>query len=307
MIAVDGLSRIVLICRDAGRLCEFYRRALGFTPIDDAPKADPDFAALIGLASGRASTLMMALGGQRVALVQVAPPGRPYPDHVAGYDLAFQHFAIVVFDMNSAFAALQRLDGWTAISTGGPQTLPDSSGGVAAFKFRDPEGHPLELLAFPPDKRPVRWAGQPGDTCQGIDHSAISVADTAKSIAFYDRLGLRRFAGSHNAGAEQQRLDGLADAVVEVTALSPPMHRTPHVELLCYRGYCDRRKTISDPAEIAATQLVFAVVREAFDGLVECNGEAICSGPVISQTGSSRVLLRDPDGHLLCLETSSPD
>lgn len=39
--------------------------------------------------------------------------------------------------------------------------LPESSGGVTAFKFRDPDGHPLELLAFPDGKVPSRWGAQP--------------------------------------------------------------------------------------------------------------------------------------------------
>jgi catechol 2,3-dioxygenase-like lactoylglutathione lyase family enzyme len=304
VIAVDGITRIVLVCRDAGRLAEFYREAFGFIPIDKVPKADPDFAALIGPSSGRAWMTMLALGEQRVALAQVAPSGQDYPEAVAGYDLISQHFAIVVSDMDLALAALRRLPGWTAISTEGPQTLPASSGGVTAFKFRDPEGHPLELLAFPPDNVPAYWASRSGNVCLGIDHSAISVADTAKSSAFYNRLGLQRVDGSLNTGAEQQRLDDMADAVVEVTALAPPTHATPHVELLCYRGYSDRRRAVSHPTDVAATQLVLAVPREAFDDLVERNGEAICGGPVLSQTGALRVLLRDPDGHLLCLEAS---
>ena len=47
--------------------------------------------------------------------------------------------------------------GWTPISTSGPQLLPAASGGVSAFKFRDPEGHPLELIAFPPGAVPPQW------------------------------------------------------------------------------------------------------------------------------------------------------
>lgn len=304
MIAVDSLVRIVLICRDAVRLSEFYREALGFVPVDNVLKADPDFAAVIGPTAPQARSMMLRLGEQHVALVQVAPSGHPYPEGVAGYDLPFQHFAIVVSDMNAAFAALQRLPGWTAISTGGPQTLPAPSGGVTAFKFRDPEGHPLELLAFPADSRPAYWASRPGNIWVGIDHSAISIADTAKSIAFYNRLGLVRRASSLNAGPEQRRLDGLAEARVEVTALAPPRHPTPHVELLCYSGHPDRREALCDPIDVAATQLVFAVRQESLDSLVQRNENAICGSAILSPVGSSRVLLRDPDGHLLCLEAS---
>jgi len=246
---------------------------------------------------------MLRLGEQHIALAQPEPCGRRYPDSVPGWDPLFQHFAIVVSDMASAVAALRALPGWTAISTDGPQTLPASSGGVTAFKFRDPEGHPLELLAFPADATPAYWAMRSGKGCLGIDHSAISVADTGRSVAFYNRLGLTRMASSLNIGPEQQKLDGITGAVVEVTALTPvPARSVPHVELLRYCGNFDRRKVLSDADDAAATQLVFAVARDAYDVLIERNRAAIVRGPVVSESGASRVLLRDPDGHWLCLQ-----
>jgi hypothetical protein len=53
---------------------------------------------------------------------------------------------------------------------------------VTAFKFRDHDGHPLELLAFPEGRVPG-----PGRTANGtgpflgVDHTAIAVRDTARS------------------------------------------------------------------------------------------------------------------------------
>ena len=43
----------------------------------------------------------------------------------------------------------------------------------------------------------------------GIDHSAIAVSDSARSIAFYEALGLRVAARALNSGHEQARLDGV--------------------------------------------------------------------------------------------------
>ncbi|MGB8684208.1 MAG: hypothetical protein WCD12_15080, partial [Candidatus Binatus sp.] len=60
---------------------------------------------------------------------------------------------------------------------------------VTALKFRDPEGHPLELIAFPPDDTPAKWQRSSTAECLGIDHSAISVAVTERSVKFYERLG----------------------------------------------------------------------------------------------------------------------
>ena len=79
---------------------------------------------------------------------------------------------------------------------------------------RSSEGHPLELLAFAPGATPAHWAFQSGNLCLGIDHSAISVADTDRSVAFYSRLGLARTASSLNVGPEQEKLDDLVGAVV---------------------------------------------------------------------------------------------
>ena len=303
-MSICSLSRIILICRDADRLAAFYTRAFGFDVVDERPRADPGFSKLIGRVDGHAWMRMLQLGEQRLELAQVAPAGRAYPDGVAGYDPLFQHFAMVVPDMAAAFAALQSVGGWSAISADGPQILPASSGGVTAFKFRDPEGHPLELLEFPPGGAATDRAVPSGRACTGIDHSAISVCDTARSIAFYDRLGLVRAGGSLNSGPEQEKLDGITEAVVEVIALAPPMHRVPHVELLCYRGDFPRHHAMADPADAASTQLVFAVTGEAFAALVANNGGAVINTALCSD-GLSRALLRDPDGHLLCLETSA--
>lgn len=302
MISVRSLSRIVLICSDAERLAGFYKRALGFADLSECLISDLAFGDMIGFAGGRVHLKPLSLGDQQIVLAQPEPSGAAYPDHLPGWDPRFQHLAIVVADMKAAFLALQALSGWKAISVGGPQTLPPSSGAVTAFKFRDPEGHPLELLAFPPAVTPTDWARGPDKTFLGIDHSAISVTNTARSVAFYRRLGLTRITGSLNTGAEQQRLDAVADAFVEVTALAP-MRSVPHVELLCYRGKFDRSSSRTDVRDVAATQLVFDVPGYAFAQLVERMREAIICGPVVSATGVSRSLLRDPDGHWLCLES----
>jgi catechol 2,3-dioxygenase-like lactoylglutathione lyase family enzyme len=303
MTSVQKLSRIILICRQAERLAEFYTRAFGFACIEDSPKIDPGFAELIGLAKGQVRTISLHLGNQVISLAEAQPPGSSYPGDVPGWDLLFQHFAIVVSDMTAAYSKLQAVRGWTAISTDGPQTLPPSSGGVTAFKFRDPEGHPLEMLAFAPGATPAHWAIRSADSCLGIDHSAISVADTGRSVAFYSGMGLVRTANSLNLGRAQEKLDNIVGAVVEVTALSPPMQMVPHVELLCYRGNFDRRELLAGLNDVVATQLVFEVERDALEAIVAHNHDSTVSNAMVSESGGSRALLRDPDGHLLRLES----
>jgi catechol 2,3-dioxygenase-like lactoylglutathione lyase family enzyme len=196
--------------------------------------------------------------------------------------------------MAEAMTHLQRFADWTAISQDGPERLPQSSGGVTAFKFRDPEGHPLEFLEFP---------AQPRSPAHGrklfldIDHSAISVANTQGSVAFYTALGLHVGATFLNAGIEQQRLDSVQDPEVEVTALQCATDAKPHIELLRYRGSYDRSGILAQPDDIASTRLVCTV--QTLESIV-----AICQrlpGQVIRQD-TATALLRDPDGHLIGIE-----
>ena len=137
-------------------------------------------------------------------------------------------------------AAVQRLlaSGAMPISEGGPQHLPANTGGVTAFKFRDPDGHPLELIAFPPGVGDPRWQRRPDARLTlGIDHFALVVSDVERSIAFYSaQLGFRVVSRTVNRGEEQNRLDGLAGVEVDVIALAPGSGaQTPHLELLGYR------------------------------------------------------------------------
>jgi catechol 2,3-dioxygenase-like lactoylglutathione lyase family enzyme len=212
-------------------------------------------------------------------MLEFERPGRPYPAHLSPFDNEFQHFAIVVSDMAAAFDRLRATTGWTAISTAGPQRLPDASGAVTAFKFRDPDGHPLEFLAFPAGRVPPAWRSAADQALfLGIDHSAVSVADAARSIAFYQRLGLRVTATSFNHGIEQQLLDGVDDPQVDVIGLAPA-EPTPHVELLCYRNVARRHSDIQ-PNDLFASRLIFE--RDA-SGLASLEAE----------------VLVDPDGHYL--------
>jgi catechol 2,3-dioxygenase-like lactoylglutathione lyase family enzyme len=292
-----------MVCSEPDRLADFYKATLGFERTGEASITDPAFAALTGIPGATARVITLRLGEQEVELTAVHPPGQRYPHDVSGQSPLFQHFAIVVSDMSAAYDRLLTHRGYTAISTDGPQLLPASSGGVTAYKFRDPDGHPLELIAFARDAIPTRWQEPSATGCLGIDHSAISIADTERSVKFYERLGLQRIGGSLNSGPEQDKLDDIAGALVEVTALAPPEFSTPHVELLCYRGGFDRESALPGTNDEAATRLVLTVGNEVILAeLCAQNPDAILSGPVRFEHGALRAILRDPDGHLLCLE-----
>ena len=254
------LLRIGLTVHDLGAAESFYTSALGFRRTGD-PEPDPVLSSLSGAHVRR---ILLQRGGQALELAQFDPPGAPYPPDRSSNDLWFQHCALVTDDIEAAYASL-REHSFTPISRNGPQRLP---GGIVAYKFRDPEGHPLELIQFPhPDPA----------TAGGIDHSAIAVADAERSIAFYvQELGLRVQARQVNTGPGQDALDGLADTRVDVVALAAE-HPAPHIELLGYRVPQGRPAPPMRPMDIAATRLVLA------------------------STGASTVLTRDPDGHALLL------
>jgi len=300
--AVQRLSRIAMICSEPDRLADFYKTAFGFVQIGDVTITEPAFARLIDIPGAIARVITLRLGGQAIELAGIKPPGRNYPCGVSGRSPLFQHFAIVVSDMVTAYTRLSAHRGWKTISTDGPQSLPPSSGGVTALKFRDPEGHPLELIAFPRDHTPAKWQSSSTAECLGIDHSAISVADTKRSIGFYERLGLKHFGSSLNSGPEQDHLDNVAGALVEVTTLALPRSSVPHIELLCYRSDSEREPAVLGTNDVAATRLVLAVRNDEMDELCAQNMETLLSGPVRFEQGARRAMLRDPDGHLLCLE-----
>ena len=297
-----GVQRLLRIGRNTANLeraLAFYRDALGFH-LDDANAAPPAWSRLPGVGATPTRTARLSLGAQAIELTEF-PHAAAYPDASTCCDAWFQHCAIVVDDMPAAHARTLR-HGATSITRGGPQTLPPATGSVTAWKFRDPDGHPLELIAFPQGTGDPAWqaAHAPGPTL-GIDHSAISVGDVQRSIAFYELLGLRVAARGLNHGSEQQCLDDLDDVEVDVIAMQGPT-RTPHLELLGYRQPRGRTDADSDLSAIAADRAIWQA--RDIDVLLDALADADFTDAVITSgfiDGATIALLRDPDGHLLVL------
>lgn len=266
--------------------CAAFYAALGFEPLERRMLA-AEALAPFGPGFERAERLVMRLGEQRVSFTAFDPPGDAYPEDSTSTDLWFQHIAIAAADMAAAAAIVSRLGRVRPITDDGPQHLPPNTGGVTAFKFRDFEGRPLELLAFPPGIGDAAWQERGGPTpFLGIDHSALAVGDLDRSLHFFRELGFVPVSRSLNEGREQQRLDDVAADRVDVVALAGAV-ATPHVELLAYRT--GRRRPIparQGPADIAATRLV--VDREDVSR---------------SLAAPRRQLVRDPDGHLVDITT----
>lgn len=297
-----GMQRLLRIERNTANLeraLAFHRDALGFR-VDAANAAPPAWTLLPGLCDTAPRCARLSLGAQALALTEF-PDAAPYPEDGASNDLRFQHCAIVVDDMHAACERVMR-HGATAITQGGPQTLPPSTGSVAAFKFRDPDGHPLELIAFPAGTGDPAWQSTRADGATlGVDHSAVSVADVERSVLFYELLGLHVAARGMNRGVEQDHLDDLADIEVDVVALEGAT-RTPHLELLGYRHPRGRANASSRLAAVAADRLVWQA--ENVDVLLGALTDGDFTDAIIASgfiDGATVALLRDPDGHLLLL------
>ncbi|MEO6968927.1 MAG: VOC family protein [Rhodanobacteraceae bacterium] len=297
------LLRVDRNVADLDRARSFYCEALGFSAIGEHADAPPEWTQLPGVCDAPPRSMRLRLGEQEIELTSFAQSA-PYPLDSSAADLWFQHCAIVVDDMDAAYARLRRHGDFTAISRDGPQTLPSSSGGVTAFKFRDPDGHPLELIFFPSGSGDPVWQHAQGKNLTlGMDHSAISVFDADRSIVFYTALGMSRKARQANRGAEQEKLDALANVEVEVVALQPAETATPHIELLAYRTPRGRALANMEICDIAADRLVLQVqnLPALLDALSHSTMQRISNGMIGSAGDPRAALLRDPDGHWLVL------
>ncbi len=268
---VSAITALRLTTTDSERLASFYAE-LGFA-VDEREAIDDDEIALLGLKRG-GTRLPLHLGAQRLDLDCFDAPGCPYPQGATAADLCFQHFAIVTDDAEIAWKRVQAL-GAVPISAGGPVLLPPATGVAAVIKFRDPDGHPLELLQYPQTSG-RSWTGT---HLLGIDHSAISVCDVRASRRFYEALGLSVRGPTLNQGPTQAALDGLPEAEVDVVPMLP-QRDTPHLELLGYRRPQGRPVGRLEANDVAATRIVWAADRDE--------------------------LIRDPDGHLNLLMRQHP-
>ncbi len=201
------VQRILSINRVVGNLDlseSFYCEGLGFQPVKRRA-VDKSLLAALGVGEGQETVLQ--LGNDLLTLVEFAHPGRPYPCPRLSNDPWFQHIAIIVADMDEAYARLSRRSDWTPVSQGGPQTLPPENGQVRAFQFRDPDGHPIEFLWFPPGYKPALCQGHAASsTYLDIDHSALSVRSKSMSLRFYSALGFSLVAHTLNQGPPQDHL-----------------------------------------------------------------------------------------------------
>ncbi len=304
-IRVSAVHSVGMTVSDMDRAVEFYTRVLPFEKKSDVEVSGREYELLTGVFGARMRVVRLMLGDESIELTEfLAPKGRPIPPDMRPNDRSFQHIAIIVSDMDKAYERLRKARVEHASTS--PQTLPAwnrNAAGIKAFYFRDPDRHFLEILQVPADKGPAKWHRQES-LFIGIDHTAIVVDDTDRSLQFYrGGLGLDLAGESENYDVEQEHLNNVFGARLRITTLRAP--RGPGIELLEYLAPRDGRPA---PGDLRANDLahwqttlhtstperIFEFLRLRVLSLVS---PAVVTPPSAQLGFRAAVLVRDPDGH----------
>jgi catechol 2,3-dioxygenase-like lactoylglutathione lyase family enzyme len=232
---VQSVEAVGMTVSNMERSVAFFSDVLTFEKTSDIEVAGGEYERLQGLFGIRMRVVRMRLGSEQIELTEyLAPRGRRIAEDSRSNDRWFQHVAIIVSDMDTAYGRLRQHH--VEHASPEPQRLPDwnpNAGGIKAFYFKDPDGHPLEILEFPAGKGDPKWHAPSNRLFLGIDHTAIVVSNTETSLAFYrDLLGLRVAGESTNYGPEQERLNNVFGARLHITGLRAAAG--PGIEFLEY-------------------------------------------------------------------------
>ncbi|MEH1765312.1 MAG: VOC family protein [Nostoc sp.] len=309
------VTNCVGVARRRHRSLEFYTQALAFELVSDITVEGQDYSDLEGVTGAKIRIITLRLGDELIELMEYLNiQGKPIPSDSQSNDLWFQHLAIVVSDMDRAYAHLCSFP-IEPISVAPQTILPDNeaSGGVRAFKFKDPDGHDLELIWFPPDKGQDKWHQNRNRLFLGIDHSAMAISNTEQSLHFYrDLLGMQIDSRSLNWRATQSRLDNLPGAEVKITALRP-VQNGMGIELLDYIVPGKGRPMPSDWKSCDIAHMQIELVVNNLEPLVDKlrrNGVQFVSSRIVQFADSTSpyrqgCLVKDPDGHAILLIAES--
>lgn len=294
VISVESIGITVL---NMDLAVEFYA-ILSFYKISDVE--------VLGTASEHLRVVRMQLGAEVIELTEyLTPKGRAIPPDSRSNDQWFQHIAIAVSNMDKAYQHLRQHK--VQHTSTAPQRLPDwnpAVAGIEAFYFKDPDGHNLELIYFPPGKG-AKWQQPTDQIFLGIDHTAIVVSNTETSLKFYRNfLGMKLVGESENYGTEQEHLNNVSGARLRISSLKAPTG--PGVELLEYLTPRDGRPIPGDarPNDLIHWQTTL-VVRDVEAASKLCAGipspKSAIAIPDRALGFKKGFLVRDSDGHVMRL------
>ncbi|MBV6441099.1 MAG: glyoxalase [Haliscomenobacteraceae bacterium CHB4] len=311
-----AVTSVSITVEDLDREVAFFTKVLDFQKVKEEKWVGEEVAKLFGLPEKKAGVevVTLQLGKEHIRLMDFdGPASRPITSDTRSNDLWFQHLAIVVSDMDAAYQRL--LKNKVAHVSTAPQTLPDylpNAAGIKAFYFRDPEGHNLELIWFPPEKGNPRWQPstvnrQSSTVFLGIDHTAIGISDTDSSMTFYrDLLGLVHGGHSENYGPEQEHLNQVFGARLDINGLHAD--KGFGVEFLRYIAPPGGRPF---PADSRPTDLWHYQTEMEVDDLskvmekLEKQGFTTISSAAATIGNTKMFLVRDPDGHAVLLKSQA--
>lgn len=287
---------------------KFYHDVLTFNRVKETTIANAEAQLLFGISDNdmTVKVLEMQLGSETIQLMQFvnAPNAKAIPADSKSNDLWFQHIAIVVSDMNKAYDKLKTAK-VTYVSSS-PQTLPDyipAASGISAFYFRDPDGHNLEVIYFPKEKGNPKWQQPTDKIFLGIDHTAIGIEETDRSLSFYQNaLGLVVGGNSENYGPEQEHLNQVFGAHLLITGLHSDAGFG--VEFLDYIAPPGGRQYPADskPTDLWHWHITIIVdnANALYKTLSQKNYTMISNG-VVTFNDEKSFIVRDPDGHAILL------
>jgi catechol 2,3-dioxygenase-like lactoylglutathione lyase family enzyme len=308
---ITRVESIGLTVHNMDRSVHFFHDVLGFKKISDTELQGTGYENLEGIFGLRTRVVQMQLGDETITLTgYLTSGGRSIPEDARSNDLIFQHIAIVVSNMEEAYAHLRKYM-VMHVSTG-PQTLPASNkaaAGIKAFYFHDPDMHNLELIYFPKGKGQPKWQTTNGKLFLGIDHTAIGIRNTDSSLHFYqDMLGIHRKGDSWNMGMEQAHLNFVEGASLHITGLRADAG--PGIEFLQYLspgpGKPYPEDTRADDIWYWQTTLKTADADKLYEQLKNAGYRFVSKGVVELKNSEGRkikaFIVRDPDGHALLVE-----
>ena len=307
---IRAVGAVGMTVGNMDRSTAFYSSVLGFEKVSDVELWGEDYERLQGVFGLRMRVVRMRLGDEAIELTEyLTPRGRPIPADSRSNDRWFQHIAIIVSDIDRAYESLRQRR--VEHASPAPQRLPDwnvNAGGIRAFYFKDPDGHPLEILWFPGGKGDPKWHRPSDRLFLGIDHTAIVVSDTAQSLRCYrDTLGLRVAGESENYGPEQERLNNVFGARLRITTLRAPAG--PGVEFLEYVTPRDGRPVTADARANDLAHWQTTLVSQDAGAVAQAIRGSSCamlSSGVVAPADralwfTKGLLIRDPDGHALAV------
>ena len=295
--------------KDMNTSIKFYSEVLGFKKVSDEEFTGEPYERLEGIFGLHIRVVRMQLGDEQIELTDyLTSGGRSIPQEAKPNDLSFQHIAVVVSDMEKAYDQLRTYN-VEFVSTA-PQTLPKTiigAEGIKAFYFHDPDNHNLELIYFPKGKGQVKWQNSNGKIFLGIDHTAIGISNTEKSLAFYnDLLGIERKGESFNFGTEQEHLNNVEGASLHITGLRSAAG--PGIEFLQYlipgAGKQYPADTKANDLWYWQTTLIVDDAEALYNKLINANYSFVSKQLVtikINHTTSKSFIVKDPDGHAMML------